>query len=460
MYKIILFSCLLLAACSKSGKAPNEEPAGTPLQNARGTAAGPLVSTAIGANGGVLSTADGRVKITVPAGAVSANQTFSIQPIQNTLRPGKPDSRSFRLLPENITFNQPVTVELKYDPADLTFGTEDVLRVAYQTAQGYWKSVPAALNKTNHTLIVQVKHFCDFAFYEQFELFSNRESAAAGEKVTFKVGVVQVEEEKSGDEEEDMLAPLLHFISSEFDHNAETNYVQLRNDYITRVKEWKVVTGGGAIAAKANGWGVNADAEYTAPASITEIKDAIIEVSLEGTKPIPDPTAPGGFRKLGQLIIRKTIKLTPGDYVLARFNGADVLLNDGALAIAANGLTAIGAANNALGMGVSISVGAMSTGGFSCGLAQANSGKASVAFNYKLSDGTAVLASGVYCEMQGTETVTKYSSGTLNITRFGAPGEIVEGQWSGTLYQETPHTNGCKFENKNVSVSFRIRRGA
>ncbi len=115
---------------------------GTPLQKARGATAGPLVSAAIGANGGVLTTADGRVKITVPAGAVSHNQTFSIQPIQNTLRPGKPDSRSFRLLPENITFSQPITVELKYDPADLSFGTEEVMRVAYQTAEGFGSPFP------------------------------------------------------------------------------------------------------------------------------------------------------------------------------------------------------------------------------------------------------------------------------------------------------------------------------
>ncbi len=459
MHRIIFFACLFLAACSKSSKEPNEELPGTPLQKARGATAGPLVSAAIGANGGVLATADGRVKITVPAGAVGANTTFSIQPIQNTLRPGKPDSRSFRLLPENITFTQPITVELKYDPADLSFGTEDVLRVAYQTAAGFWKSVPAALNKTNHTLTVQVKHFCDFAFYNQFELFSNRDIATAGEKVSFAVGVVHVDEEKTGDDD-DLLAPLLHYIASEFDHNSETSYTQLSNNYITRVKEWKVVTGGGNIVAKANGWGVNGDAEYTAPTTITEVKDAIIEVSLEGTKPIPDPTAPGGFRKLGQLIIRKTIKLTPGDFVLAQFNGADVPLNDGALAIAGNGLTAIAATNNALGMGVSISVGAMSTGGFSCELPQPNSGKASVTFNYKLPNGTAVVAAGAYCEMQGTEAVTKYSSGTLNITRFGAPGEIIEGRWSGSLYQETPNTNGCQFETKNVSVSFRIRRGA
>ncbi len=47
-----------------------------------------------------------------------------------------------------------------------------------------------------------MKHFCDFTFYEQFELFSNRDIATAGEKVSFAVGVVHVDEETTGDDDD------------------------------------------------------------------------------------------------------------------------------------------------------------------------------------------------------------------------------------------------------------------
>lgn len=451
--------CLILMtmACSKKKGPADENPdpkpqfQGKPIQVARGALKGTAITASIGAAGGTIRTADNMVVVTVPAGAVTTAQTFSIQPVENTLQPGSANP-GYRLLPENITFAKPITVSMKYDPATLTEGVEDVLCLAYQTPEGKWKSTRAGLDKTAKTLTVDVLHFCDFAFYNRFDLFLDKKELVKGEKANLMVGY-----QPDDFESEDLLAPLSLEIPDVFDGGTGKYYAEVIREHVTRVVGWKVVTGGGTVEQRPNSYGINANALYTAPDEIPKIMEAMVEVTLEGLSPIYDTKAPGGKRVLGTLILRKKIRLVPDSYILVKFSGTDHLFTEGVSALAMHGTTGITGINSRLKMGIAINVGSVVTGTFSCGLIENNSQKAHVSWSYPQGNDPAFAAS-TYCEGQDGNSVQKFSNATCKLTRVGNVGEFIEGSFAGTLYQAMPNTQNCQFEQKQVAVSFRVKR--
>jgi hypothetical protein len=135
----------------------------TAATTAVGTAlASPLSSKVIDATGGAITSADGRMTVTVPAGAVAAATTFTIQAITNQAPGGVGDA--YRLGPEGENFSTPVSVTLHFSSADLAGTVADLLSLAYQDSQGRWgvyKSV--TVDATNETLTVSSSHFSDWA---------------------------------------------------------------------------------------------------------------------------------------------------------------------------------------------------------------------------------------------------------------------------------------------------------
>lgn len=118
-------------------------------------------SATIGPGGGSLGSSDGRLTVTVPAGALAANINFGIQPITATA-PGALGS-AYRLTPEGQNFAQPVTLTFKYSAAEGAASARDALRVATQTAQGRWSLPPTTHDAAQRTLVVTTTHFSDWA---------------------------------------------------------------------------------------------------------------------------------------------------------------------------------------------------------------------------------------------------------------------------------------------------------
>jgi hypothetical protein len=87
-----------------------EDSKGTPLP--KGTPAGIATTKVIGAAGGTITSADGGITFTIPAGAVSANTPFPIQPITSSMPTNL--ELNYRLLPEGTHFAQPVTITFHY----------------------------------------------------------------------------------------------------------------------------------------------------------------------------------------------------------------------------------------------------------------------------------------------------------------------------------------------------------
>ncbi len=135
---------------------------GGPSATAIGTATGGAVSASIGAAGGSLSSGDGKLVLTVPAGALAANTTIGIQPITNFAH-GQVGS-AYRLTPDGQTFAQPVTLTFAYAYDELIGASADVLGVAFQTTTGFWQwaGVPT-VNAAAKTVSVKSTHFSDWS---------------------------------------------------------------------------------------------------------------------------------------------------------------------------------------------------------------------------------------------------------------------------------------------------------
>ena len=133
-----------------------------PSATAVGIVTGSAVTATIGAAGGSLRSADGKLTLTVPAGALAANTTIGMQPISNFAHGRIGDA--YRLTPDGQTFAQPVTLTFGYTEDELIGGSADVLGVASQTATGFWLwAGEPTVNAATKTFSVNTTHFSDWS---------------------------------------------------------------------------------------------------------------------------------------------------------------------------------------------------------------------------------------------------------------------------------------------------------
>lgn len=160
---------LALASCKKERGANNEPPPVKPVAREKGVADGDATQQNIGAQGGTISTPDGRLTIIIPAGAVNTNTSFSIQPITNSL-PLSPGA-AYRLLPSHMAFQKPVTVQFTYHARELEGTSAGALYLAFQDVQNVWQvKAYSRLEEDKKTVSVETMHFSDWALFEQFQL--------------------------------------------------------------------------------------------------------------------------------------------------------------------------------------------------------------------------------------------------------------------------------------------------
>jgi ZU5 domain-containing protein len=150
------------AGSPEPSTAPSLPVASPPAPSAVGKTTGPAVSATIGSSGGSLSSADGGIHVTIPAGALATDTTIGIQPIENTAPNGL--DGAFRLTPAGQTFSQPVQLSFPYTDADLAGTAPEALGIAFQDAEGLWEWQDAvAVDTTSKQLSVSMTHFTDFS---------------------------------------------------------------------------------------------------------------------------------------------------------------------------------------------------------------------------------------------------------------------------------------------------------
>ena len=127
----------------------------TPLGTPKGS---PLTKT-IGADGGSISSADGRITLTIPPHAVSNTTNFSIQPFTNTAPGGAGDA--YQLEPSGANFSSKLKLSFKFSDADIAGTTPNNLAVVYEdNAAGAWHTIRKRdIDKQNKTCTVSIEHF-------------------------------------------------------------------------------------------------------------------------------------------------------------------------------------------------------------------------------------------------------------------------------------------------------------
>jgi hypothetical protein len=123
------------------------------------------VGARLGASGGSLSSADDRVALAVPEGALSVGTVVTIEP--TTGGPpadfGTAVTPVYNFGPDGTVFAKPVTLTFTYDPAALPPDTDvNDLRVAFQNADVSWQGLPTAADTAHHTVTAATMHFSKY----------------------------------------------------------------------------------------------------------------------------------------------------------------------------------------------------------------------------------------------------------------------------------------------------------
>jgi hypothetical protein len=159
----IVATLVLVTACGASGTPPAPHSSGSaPSPAPVGKVAGDPVTKSIGPAGGSLSSADGRITINIPSGALANATPVAIQPIENTAASGL--GAAYRLSPAGQTFTKPVQVSFPYVDADLAGTAPEALGIAFQDARGLWEwQQSVALDQGAKQVSVMTTHFTDWS---------------------------------------------------------------------------------------------------------------------------------------------------------------------------------------------------------------------------------------------------------------------------------------------------------
>jgi hypothetical protein len=170
------------------GPAPGPAPAPTPApiaQTAAGEPEGLPTFATIGAAGGTLASSDGRLTVSVPAGALAADTEVGIQPITATA-PGAL-GMGYRLTPAGTTFAQPVALTFRYSPAEAGANVAQAMDIGTRNAQGRWE-LPAAVRDTaQRTVSITTTHFSDWSLLGGMQLAPAAATVAVSKKLSLRV---------------------------------------------------------------------------------------------------------------------------------------------------------------------------------------------------------------------------------------------------------------------------------
>jgi len=253
---------LLLVSCKKNDSTPGTDTGaggntgnGGGLVSVIGTAIGNAETKLIGAGGGSFTTADKRLTIDFPAGALQTDKTISIQPITNTVTGAA--GNGYRITP-HLNFDLPVKITFNYGDSDLVNTIPSGMGIAYQDAQNIWQAVGGGSNDTtNRKVTVYTDHFSDWSLFKKLILSPALNYVAPGGKI--KLNVLR---------------------TVEFDDQLEVPPVgtPVKDSVAASIKEW-TLSGEGLLAPNGS------SAYYTAPSQIPARNPVAVNVTLNTKGP-------------------------------------------------------------------------------------------------------------------------------------------------------------------------------
>jgi hypothetical protein len=185
----ILLIVLFLISCVKTdpNSILNNLPGGpggndvTPAFTNVGTPVGDPVTKTIGAAGGTIASGDGRMQLTIPAGALSVSTDITIQPVTNECPGGI--GLAYDMLPNGTKFAKPATLVFHYTDEELDSTEPYFLFVAYQDSLYEWLAdiVYRDVDISANTVTLDINHFTQRAVGSKARLLTNPSSVRSGE---------------------------------------------------------------------------------------------------------------------------------------------------------------------------------------------------------------------------------------------------------------------------------------
>lgn len=264
---------LLIGACGCKSKKPgtsvsNFKPRYVPA--AKGTPEGTAATQMIDANGGKVTSADGRITVTIPAGVFTTATEVSIQPITNTAPNGL--GVGYRLLPEGTTFNQPATVTFHLDQVQAA-GIDSAFVIS-QRADGLWYSQPhQSRDASAQTVSVSAKHFSDWTIAKTVLLKPQQTRVKTSQTASFTATVIITKDVDTGDDE--LANPLG---DDEVAVPAEEN---LTNQIEHTTPSWQVNGKDGGTDRLGHIVDDNASGDYKAPKVVPNPSEVTVSLTLK-----------------------------------------------------------------------------------------------------------------------------------------------------------------------------------
>ncbi|MFC4427148.1 hypothetical protein [Deinococcus navajonensis] len=195
-----LLTCVLMACTQPSSpSAPSPAPAFP-----SGTPTGEATRATVGPDGGTVSSADGKLSLQIPPGALTTPTNLTVQPITSTAPHA--GGGAYRLGPEGTTFKQPVQLTFRYDEAQESAASAFV--VATQDARGEWQAhLGTAQDRAANTLTVRTTHFSDWTWAEAYRLDPGQATVKVGESV--RLTLQRCVGPETAPFDEDLVTPLI-----------------------------------------------------------------------------------------------------------------------------------------------------------------------------------------------------------------------------------------------------------
>jgi hypothetical protein len=174
---------LLFEACKPAEQEP-EQTSGPPAITEVGQSIGPPTTKTIGPAGGTLISTDGRLTLTIPAGALSAETALTVEPVENTAPNGV--GWGYHFGPEGTRFAKPASWTYRYQPGE--FNGVGPVAIAVQQADRSWVLTQGARQDTdNRTITTQIRHFSWWSLVTQYRLVPEADTMLLNSKKQFNV---------------------------------------------------------------------------------------------------------------------------------------------------------------------------------------------------------------------------------------------------------------------------------
>lgn len=415
----------LLSSCKKNNPADPQQPPVGQVKRPHGPVVGEAAVAQLGAAGGSLTSKDGVLKITVPAGAIDGTTSFSIQEVENVLENGP---KAYRLLPEEIEFKKPITLVYDYSSFDLGAANPNMLFLTYQDKDGYFFTANKTRgNRQQQTLTLTTTHFSDWTFFAEYELrFPDGNTLTNGELRVPQGGNARIV-----------------LLSRKFDRKEDHSELpEVIADPVIHAAAWEHSPKIGTIARLDDLPGIL----YTAPNKVETAQRTFINATINGRL---------GVDNLGNIVqqiqFRQPVVVVGDEYFTITENGMESdATNYSALYIPGFG-TQIGASFLG-GYTINIMTYGTATGGYEYG-EHGIDGNASVGLS-ELDRQGFVSFRPDRCDGQDSDAY--YSPGEVTFTSLAKnKGEYFEGYFTVTLWL----TDYCKKNtSKKLSGKFRIRK--